>query len=233
MLYRQRRVLLIATKSMRRPTATTFVRRGRQRLHAGRPDGGCTLNAHHIAQAKLRQGGTKLSVVSIGGIGQHDALRNTLSDGLSNLLQRDFQLGPERDLFRNLCFGSPFLGVGPGFWKIQTPSHWQAGTFVCNRKTDGHLTVILLAGLPTILSRYTHRMRSLLGNSGVIHDPGRDGTASFHDWQDIVAHVIEKILIAPRGCSHHVVQRLVHTTNVIWSQTSRDRFNALTFTGQQ
>jgi hypothetical protein len=104
---------------------------------------------------------------------------------------------------------------------------------MCDRKADGYLAIILLAGLSAVLPGYAHRMGALLGQAGVVDDPGYNRAAFRHRRQRIVARAAQQGLVAPGSVGHHMVQRLMHTPDVGRGQTRCHRLDRLALPGQQ
>ncbi len=149
-----------------------------QRFDSRRPDGGGALDAQHIAQFQPGHRLTKARVVAVSRVSQHRSLGNSVGHGLADLAERDLQLGLEQNLLGNPGL-LPVLGVvGPGLGQIQAVGDGQTSVPRGHRQADGHLAVILLAGLAAILSRYADRMSSLFRKPGVVDDPGHNWVAS-------------------------------------------------------
>src|SRR3954451_21589142 len=71
--------------------------------------------------------------------------------------QRDLGLGLETDLVRNSYLAPTFLIARPHLRQIQPIGHRQARIVIGDRQRHRDLTVVLLAKLAAILSRYPDR----------------------------------------------------------------------------
>jgi hypothetical protein len=76
-------------------------------------------------------------------------------------------------------------------------------------------------------------MLSLLGKTGVIHDPRHHRTVRLHRRQHRAPHLRQHCFVVPRCIRHQVVERLMPAANIVWSQARRHRFDTLAFSGQQ
>lgn len=70
-------------------------------------------------------------------------------------------------------------------------------------------------------------MRALLGEAGVIDDPGGQRMFTRHGGQHLTANLPQQGRVAPGRLGHDVVQRLMHLAHVCRSQTRRHRLDAL------
>src|SRR3954470_17421800 len=71
------------------------------------------------------------------------------------------------------------------------------------------LAVVLLAELAAILARHPDRVPALLGEAGIVDDPGLDGPSTLEGGQDQVAHLGEHGRIRPRRLTNEMQERLV------------------------
>jgi hypothetical protein len=95
----------------------------------------------------------------------------------------DFRLGLERDIGGNACLLPPYLVIDPFLRHIHTVADREAGVVAGDRERNRVLAVVLLAKLAAILTRHTHGMLALLGESRVIGDPGFDRSVLLDGWQ--------------------------------------------------
>src|SRR5919112_1274111 len=75
-----------------------------------------------------------------------------------------------------IASGTPALAppcriLGPDLGQVEPVGDRQAGLVVRHRQADRHLAVLLLAELAAVLPRYPDRVRALLREGGVIHNP--------------------------------------------------------------
>ena len=56
--------------------------------------------------------------------------------------------------------------------------------------------------------------------------------AILHGWQHISPHLGQHLLVVPRRIGHQMMERLMHATNIIWSQARRHRLNTLALSRQ-
>jgi hypothetical protein len=61
---------------------------------------------------------TKARIVAVCRVGQHGSLGNSAGDGLTDLAERDFQLGLKNNVVRNLGLFSAQAVMGPRFRQI-------------------------------------------------------------------------------------------------------------------
>jgi len=76
-------------------------------------------------------------------------------------------------------------------------------------------------------------MRALLGEAGVIDDPGGQRMFTRHGGQHLTANLPQQGRVAPGRLGHDVVQRLMHLAHVCRSQTRRHRLDALALDRQK
>jgi hypothetical protein len=87
--------------------------------------------------------------------------------------------------------------------------------------------------LATILPGDSYRLTSLLGESGVIYYPGHHRVTPQHCGDYQIQTAIQDRFVIPRGVGYHMMQRLVHPTHVIASESRGHGFDAFPFSGQQ
>jgi hypothetical protein len=71
------------------------------------------------------------------------------------------------------------------------------------------LAVVLFAELTAILTRHPDRVPALLGEAGIVNDPGLDGPSTLNGRQYEVAHFGEHGGIRPGRLTNEMQQRLV------------------------
>jgi len=76
-------------------------------------------------------------------------------------------------------------------------------------------------------------MFPLLRKSGIVDDPRDHWTVFLHNWKYISPNLGQHLLVAPWRVRYQVVQRLVHTANIIRSQTGSHRLDALALPWKQ
>ena len=74
---------------------------------------------------------------------------------------------------------------------------------------------VLFADLAAVLPGDSHRMLSLLGKPGVVHNPRHYRTVFLHGWQHLPPHLGQHLLVAPGRIGHQVMERLVHAANIV------------------
>jgi hypothetical protein len=78
------------------------------------------------------------------------------------------------------------------------------------------------------------RMAALLGDAGVVHDPGRDQAVMFFDlWHNVSADGLQQSGIAPHGLGNEVMQRLMLGLNAFGIKARRHRFDAFAVAVEQ
>ena len=76
-------------------------------------------------------------------------------------------------------------------------------------------------------------MVALLGQAGVIDDPGTDRAMTFDRRQDLLAHFGQNGLIRPRRIADKMQQRLVFGRTLCRRRHGSDRLHRLAFQGHQ
>ena len=71
------------------------------------------------------------------------------------------------------------------------------------------MAIVLLAELAAVLTRHPDRVPALVGEAGIVDDPGLDGPGAFNGGQHQVAHLGEHRRIRPRRLTYEMQQRLV------------------------
>src|SRR5206468_7638334 len=100
------------------------------------------------------------------------------------------------------------------------------------RHRDRDLAIVLLAEHATVLTRHPDRVPPLLGNPGVVHDPGRHCAVTLHLLQYVVTRYPQDRLVIPRSIGNEVMQRLMAGPHVPRVDTGRHRLNALSLPRQ-
>jgi len=183
------------------------------------------LDADHVGQLEREQAVLEVHVGAVAGIGQHHPWRHALGERGTDLRQRDLRLGGEDDLARHAGLGAPLRVVRPGLGQVEPIGDRQAG----QRQADRDLTVVLLAEFTAVLSRHADRVSPLLGEAGVIHDPGGDGPERR---QDVVPHRGQQRVVGPGGLGDEMVQRLVRGADLLGVDPGRHGLDTLALAGQ-
>jgi hypothetical protein len=188
---------------------------------------------HHINYFHLGQRRTETGVGTIASVGQDHTLRTASLASTPNLLQGNLRLGLKLDLLGNASFLPSAAVLNPSLRQIQAESHRHTGRLGGHRKTDRHTAIILFANLAAILPGHSHRLLTLLRKSRVIHHPSHYWSLLQHRWQHRIQTSVQHYFIAPGGIGHNVVQRLLHTSHIVGSQTSGHRLDAFALAWQQ
>jgi hypothetical protein len=164
------------------------------------------LDADGIDQVQGSETGSKVGVVAVGGIGQDKAARQARRTGRADLIEGDLRLGLKGNVRRDASL-DPALGIpGPCLGQIQAPGHRQAGVIVGQRQRHRDLAVIPLAELAAVLTRHPDRVAPLLGDPGIVHDPGRDRAVALKCRHDVSVDRFQQSGITPRGLGNEVMQ---------------------------
>ena len=147
--------------------------------------------------------------------------------GTLNLLQCDFRFGLKPDLVGNARFLPPLAVLSPDLWQVQAERYGHARFLGGHRKADRHPAVILFAHLTAILSSHAHRFVTFFREPGVIHHPRYYRLSTEHGRQHKIQTPVQDGLITPRGVGHHMMQRLMHASHPIRSQSRGHRLDAL------
>src|ERR1017187_1228497 len=113
LLHRNRLVVRVALQALGCRSTAGLSRWGRQGLLPGLPDSCRRLDAYHIGQSELGDGGTKGRAVSIAGVCQHYSYGNLLLYRLADLLQCNLWLGLKLHPFRNPGLLAPLRILAP------------------------------------------------------------------------------------------------------------------------
>jgi hypothetical protein len=227
------RLMLRAAPQPGRRPAPARPGRGWQRRLPGRPDGGRTPEAQHIAQVERAHPDPELALVAMPGIAQHDAPGHALLQRLPKLPQCDRRLGFGADLLRHAGLGAPLRIRRPALGQVEPPGDRQARPVVRHRQAHRHLAVVLLAQLPAVLPGDTDRVPALLREGGVVHDPVAHRAVPLDRGQYPLAHRPEQRRIVPLGLGHDVVQRLVLGLHPLRRDPRRHGLHALALARQQ
>src|SRR6185503_721295 len=203
----------------------------RHRPRASRPYGGDRLHPHTILQPHFIERFTPRRFIAIACIRQHDADGNARSFGHADLLQRDLGLGLKLYFLRHTGLFPPPLILSPSLRQVQPPVDRHTATLGGQRPTHRHLTIVLLAQLPAVLPRYSHRVSPFLGKPGIVHDPIKLALAPKLGHHPI-AHAPQNRHVGPLRVGHQVVQRLMLCADVPRINVRRQRFHALTLNRQ-
>src|SRR5260221_1014796 len=139
---------------------------------AGRPHGRRRLHPDDILQQEFLQAVAKAIVVAVGGVSQHWSPWHLFFDQPPDLFQRYLRFALKADFLRHARHLSSLWVLRPDLRQIQPVGYRQTGLLGGQRYAYGYPAVLLLAQLPAILSRHTHRMRTLLRQSRSVDDPG-------------------------------------------------------------
>ena len=120
----------------------------------------------------------------------------------------------------------------PHLRQIQAPRDGQTCTPGAYRQTDCRLAVILLADLAAVLPSDTYGMFTLLGETRIVHNPRHHRAEFLHGGQYLPPHLCQHLFVIPGRVRHKVMQRLVHATNVIRSQTRGHRLDTFALSRQ-
>ena len=104
---------------------------------------------------------------------------------------------------------------------------------VGQRQRHRDLAIVLLALLAAVLARDTDRVAPLLGDPGIVHDPGCDRTVALKCRHNVPVDRFQQSAITPRSLGNEVMQRLMLCLNVLGIKARRHRFDALAFAVEQ
>jgi len=207
------------------PAARPLLRR--QRSRARRPHTGLRQDAGDIAQCQRTHAGAQVRVAAIPRVHQHHAASKAGFAGRLNLLKRDLGLGLETDILRHPGLTPTVTVRRPVLRQIQAIGHRQARVAIGNRQRHRDLTVVLFAELAAILPPHPDRVRSLLGEGGVVDDPRFDRPVTFNRRQHLLPHLGQNLLIRPCGLADEMQKRLMLRSRPLRSRNRRHRFHAL------
>ena len=206
---------------------------GRQRLGAGRPQGGGGLDADGIGKADLGDAVAKVGVVAVACVGQYNFGFDPGGAGGAELVQRDLGLGLEDDIIRHACLSSPVRVIGPLMRQIQAIGDGQAGVIIGGRQAHGNLAVVLFAELPAVLPRHADRVPAFLRHAGVVDDQRADRATLLDDGQDARAHRRQHGVVRPIGFCHEVMERLMRRPHPRRLHARGHRLDTFAVAGQQ
>jgi hypothetical protein len=129
---------------------------------------------------------------------------------------------------------APRRVVDPLLGQVEPPCDRQAGPRGGQRQADRDLTVVLLADLTAVLPGDAERMPTLLGDAGVVEDPGvQRAAAGGQPRQHPIPHRGEHGPVIPGCLGDEVVHRLVRGADAPRGQLGRHRLDALALARQQ
>ena len=102
-----------------------------------------------------------------------------------------------------------------------------------HRQAHRDLAVVLFAELAAILPRHADRMPALLGEAGVVDDPGPDWPLPLKTRQHLRLHHRQHGVIRPIRLRHEVMQRLMRRLHATGLHPRRHRLDTLALAGQQ
>src|ERR1019366_5450099 len=207
-LDRDQLMLAVAAHQLRwSPAARPSFRR--QRRRAQWPDRGVRSRAGDVAQSQRRDIRTQIGLGAIAGIHQNYTARKAGLTRPAQLLERDFWLGLEANLFRHIRLAPTFAILSPVLRQIQPIGHRQTCMVIGNRQRHRDLAIVLLAKLAAILPRYPDRVPPLLGKAGVVDDPGFNRPVTLDLRQHHLAHLGQHPLVRPRRVADEMQQGLM------------------------
>src|SRR4051812_42053950 len=117
----------------------------------------------------------QLRIAAITGIHEDDPARQNGLGSRTDLIERNLGFGLEGDLLRHTRLLAPGWIISPLLREIEAIGDGQAGGAIGERERHSHLAIVLLAELAAILARDPDRVPALLGEAGIVDDPGLDG----------------------------------------------------------
>src|SRR5215831_2853983 len=223
----------IALQQFARSSCVAFARRRWFRFFARLPDRRGALDPYYVGHLQLSQLYTETSVGPVAGVGQNHALRDAPLTRPSNLVESDFRLGLKLNRIRYSRLLPPLAVFDPRLRQVQAVRHRHTGFFRGHRKADRHTAVILFPDLPAILPGDSYRLMPLLGKSGVIYYPCHHWVTPQHGWDHKIQTAIQHWFVTPWGIGNHMMQRLMHPSYVVCTESGGHRFNAFAFARQQ
>jgi hypothetical protein len=194
------------------PPPLAAVGLGRQRHVARGPEARRAHDAGDVGEAQAGQRVAQGGVGAAAGVHHHRLRpRHPGGEGRLDLAERDRRLGGEADLLRHAGPATPFRVLGPPLRQVEPPGDRQARRGGGDREADRDLAVVLLAELPAVLlPGDADRVPALLGDAGVVDDPGlRRAAAGGQARQRPIPHRGEHGPVVPRRLGGEVVHRLV------------------------
>ncbi len=138
----------------------------------------------------------KLRTVAVRAVGQHDASRSPIANGALDHLERELDLGLERDIVGDARLVSALPVIGPHFGQVQVEVDGDLLGTRRDGQADADLAVGDLARRAGVLSLNADRMGTLLEEPRVVDDPRRD-RLSLLDGLDRVASGLTAARAAP------------------------------------
>src|SRR5712692_9679234 len=192
-----------------------------------RPDSSVGLHSHRIAQLAGLQLFTKRRHIAIAGVGYHDPWRQfPTAARLVDHFQSQFPFLSKPHLLWNASLCAPLRIVRPTLRQVQTPTQNGGALRAHFVQTDSDLAVGCLAERSRILAFHTHRVSTLLRETGVINHPYRIRLQFLnHPPSQSLPHGLP----FPRALPHELLHRLL----VAIGQSFGHRLNRLPLTIQQ
>ena len=135
--------------------------------------------------------GAQLRIAAIAGIHEDDPAWQAGFGSRTDLIERNLGLGLEGHLLGHTGLLAPGWIIRPLLRQVEAIGDRQAGRAIGKRERHSHLAIVLLAELSAILTRHPHRVPALLGEAGIVDDPGLDGPGALDCRQDQAAHLSE------------------------------------------
>src|SRR3954452_21435001 len=89
-----------------------------------------------------------------------------------DLIERNLGLGLEGDRLGHAGLLAPGWIISPLLRQVGGIGEREGGRAVGKQERHSPLAIVLLAELPAILTRPPHRVPALLGEAGIVDDPG-------------------------------------------------------------
>lgn len=205
----------------------------RERCLPGRPHARLGGDADDIGHPALCQTFSKRSHDTVARVGDDRSFGQILRQHPIHRRECDLPLCRESHILRNPGNPATLRIPSPRIWKIKPIGARDAHRGIGQRHGHRDLAVVLLAQRTAVLPRHADRMRSLLGNAGVVHDPSSRRGMSLELCQGVVSCTCQQFGVIPWRGRDKVVHRLVPSRNVSRINLRGHRLHALSLPRQQ
>jgi hypothetical protein len=226
-------VFAIALQRFAEPPGIAFACRRWFRLFARLPDRRGALDSRDIGHFEFCQLVAEVGISSVAGIGRYHALRDTPLTRTLDLVQGDFRFGLKLNPFWHPGLLPSRAVFDPRLWQVQTVRYRHTCLLRGHRKADRYPAVILFANLTAILSGHSDRLTTFFRKSSVVYHPCHYRIAPQHRRDYKIQTAIQDSFVTPRGVGDHMMQRLVHASDIVACKPRGHGLDTLPFPGQQ
>src|SRR5579859_939061 len=186
-------------------------------------------HAHGEVEPHLAKTVAKIRAIPVCAVGQENATRDSVAYGALDHLERELDLGLERDLVGDSRLGAANGVVGPHLGQVELEVHGDLLGARRDRQAHADLAVGDLAGRAGVLALNADRVRALLEKPRVVDDPRGHWLSLLHRLDGVACGLQPHGSVVPMAARQEVQQLLVDIVSLLRRATSagRDRLGAL------